>query len=111
VAIEEKDGAECLIPLAPPATAQRPRNIASGRAGVGGGCYLLVCGKINNVFLDFGHTHFRRMPFLMIQDIALAPIDIGLFGAVGIMLGADRIAKLVEQFFIFIRRGWTSRRK
>jgi hypothetical protein len=89
MAIEEKDSAQGLI--------------------LRGGCYLLVCRQIGDVCLDFRHTHFGRMPFFMIKDIAFAPIDIGLFGAVGIMLGTNGIAKLIEQLFIFIeggRAGW-----
>jgi hypothetical protein len=74
MAIEEKDGAQCLV--------------------LGRGRYLLVGGKIRNVFLDFWRAHLHGMSFLMKQDEALDPCQICFFGTVGIVFQAY----LVEEF-------------
>ena len=42
--------------------------------------------------------HLCGMAFLMEQDEAFDPLNVGLFGAVGIVPAADSIGNLVEQF-------------
>jgi hypothetical protein len=45
---------------------------------------------------DLCATHFSRMAFVMKQDISFCPVNIGFFGAVGVMLQTDCITNLVE---------------
>jgi hypothetical protein len=33
------------------------------------------------------------------EDVAFAPIEVDLLGAVGVVLGADGVAKLIGKFF------------
>jgi len=35
----------------------------------------------------------------MVEDVALTPVNVGLFGAIGIMFSTNSVAELVEQFF------------
>jgi hypothetical protein len=60
---------------------------------------------MGDVGLDFGDTHFFGMAFVVVEDVAAAPFDVGLFGAVGVMFGADGVAELFEEFFLFWRGG------
>jgi hypothetical protein len=48
---------------------------------------------------------FSGAALVMKQDKPFSPVTIGFFGAVGIMLQPDGIAKLVEKFF-GLWRGW-----
>ena len=48
-------------------------------------------------------THFFGVAFVVVEDVAATPFDVGLFGAVGVMLGADGVAELFEEFFLFGR--------
>jgi len=47
--------------------------------------------------LDFWDTHILGIPFVVEQDVALDPCDIGLFGADGIVLDAYDITNLIKQ--------------
>ena len=42
------------------------------------------------------------MAFVMIENIAFAPVDIGLFGAIRVMFGSQGIAELVKELFPFL---------
>ena len=48
--------------------------------------------------LDFRDAHFTRMLFIVEQDIALDPGDVGLFGANGVVFEPDGLSDLVEEF-------------
>ncbi len=48
---------------------------------------------------DFGGTHLGRVPDVVEKDIAFDPVDVGLFGADGVMFEADGITHPIEQFF------------
>jgi hypothetical protein len=48
--------------------------------------------------LHLGAAHVLRMALGVEQDEARDPIHIGLLGAVGIVLEAQRVANLIEQF-------------
>ena len=49
--------------------------------------------------IELPRTHLQRMPFVVIEDKALGPVDVGLLGAVGIVLEPNCIAHLIEQLF------------
>ena len=89
-AVKKKNGTEGLISLAPPA-----------RAGVGGGGNFALGGKVGDEGFDFGVAHVFGVAFAMKKDVPFGPIDIGVFGAVGVVLGLKGFAHLVEEFFIF----------
>lgn len=84
VAVEKEDGAEGLI--------------------LGGGGDIGFGGEVGDVGLNFGDAHFFGMAFVVVEDVAATPFDVGLFGAVGVMLGANGVAELFEEFFP-LRRG------
>ena len=46
---------------------------------------------------DFGSAYLFRVPLIVEEDEAFNPVDIGFFGAEGVMLAADGIAHLVEE--------------
>jgi len=48
---------------------------------------------------DFLFGHFSRMPFAMVDDEALDPVDVSLLGANTIMFASDDVPHLVEQFW------------
>lgn len=79
VAVEEEDGAEGLI--------------------LGGCGDVPLGGEVCDEGLNFRDSHFGGMALIMMEDVALAPIEVGLFGTVGVVLGTDGVAKLVEEFF------------
>jgi hypothetical protein len=56
-------------------------------------------------FLEFGYAQLARMALVMKKDVAFDPIDVTLLRPIGIMLGADGIPNLIEQFFLFRERG------
>ena len=51
--------------------------------------------------VDLGHTHFFWMAFVVIKDVLTNPFDVGFFGAGGILLEADEVAVLVQEFLPF----------
>jgi len=62
---------------------------------------MLVFRQMGEEGFDLSHTHFSRMAFCMIKNITPDPVKVGLLSAVGIMLQANGISKLVEKFFGF----------
>jgi hypothetical protein len=56
---------------------------------------VLVDGQVGEEGLHFGSPHLGRVAFVVEQDAARDPADIGLFSAVGIVLQAQGIAHLV----------------
>jgi len=50
--------------------------------------------------LDLGCAHLCGVAFVVKEDVAASPVEIGLFGAVGVVFGADGIAHAVEEFFV-----------
>lgn len=49
-------------------------------------------------------VHFARVAFAVEEDVAFDPVFVGLFGAVGVVFGAQGVADLVHEFFGFW--GW-----
>jgi len=90
-AVEEEDGGEGLI--------------------LGGGRDAAVVGEVEEEGLDFGCAHFERMALVVEENVAAHPVEVGLFGTVGVMFGTQEFAGLVEEFFghracLSVRRGY-----
>ncbi len=79
VAVEEEDGAESLI--------------------LGGSGDASFLGEVGKESLDFWCAHFAGVTFVMEEDEAFDPVDVGFFGAIGIVFEAQGFADLVKQFF------------
>jgi hypothetical protein len=58
-----------------------------------------------HVGLCFRRAHFNGMAFVVEKDERRDPIHVGLFGAVGIVFGADGVAHLIEKFLPLRRDG------
>jgi len=84
VAIEEKDGSQCLI--------------------LGGGGNFFDRCEVGEELVDFGRAHFFGVAFVMEEDVFLCPVDVGVASARGIVFEVDGLA-LVEEFFLFPWRG------
>ena len=69
------------------------------RLVLGGGRYTALGGEIGYVRLDFRRAHFFGVAFVVEEDEAFDPVHVGLLGAIGVVLGADGFAHLVEEFF------------
>jgi hypothetical protein len=82
MAVQEEDGAQCLV--------------------LSGSCHIPVGGKMDDECLNFGKPHLSGMALVVIDNVAFAPVHIGLLGAVRVMFGPQRIAELVEEFFPFL---------
>jgi hypothetical protein len=81
VAIEEEEGTEGLV--------------------LGGGGDVFFDGEVGEEGFDFGDAHVSGVPFVMEEDVAAYPLDVGLFGLVGVVFKSEGVADLVEEFF-----GW-----
>lgn len=77
--IEEEDGAESLV---------------GSRDGD-----LALSGKMGNEGADLGFSHVFGMALAVEEDVALDPVLVGLFGAVGVMFGAQGVADLIHELF------------
>ena len=51
---------------------------------------------------DFLLCHFGRMPFVVVNNEALDPIEVSVLSANAVMLSPDDVAYLLEQFW-FVR--------
>jgi hypothetical protein len=47
---------------------------------------------------NFFFGHFSRMPFAVVNDETLDPVDVSLLGADGVMLAPGDVSHLLEQF-------------
>lgn len=75
-AVEEKKGAEGLV--------------------LGGGGDVVIDGEVGEEGFDLGSAHIGRMFFAVKKDEAFDPVDVGLFGAVGIVFEAEPVPHLIE---------------
>lgn len=71
VAVEKEDGGECLV--------------------LGGGGDVFFDGEVGDEGLDFFGSHVFGVAFVVEEDVAFDPFAVGLFGAVGVMLGAEGV--------------------
>jgi hypothetical protein len=78
VAVEEEDGAEGLI--------------------LGGGGDVLFDGKVGDECLDLGGAQVFGVAFAVEEDVAFDPVFVGLFGAEGVVFGADGVGDLIHEF-------------
>ncbi len=65
---------------------------------------MALIDKVEEEGPDFRGTHLSRMTLVVEKDEAARPIHVGFFGAVGVMLEAQDIPQLVEEF-LFGRGG------
>ena len=52
--------------------------------------HLIAHGQVGQVFLQLAAAHFRGMPFVMKEDVALDPLHVTFFGAQGIVPDAQQ---------------------
>ena len=76
-----------------------------------GGGEFTFDGKVGDECLNFFNAHVFGMAFFVEEDVAANPVHVGLFGALGVVLDADGVADLFEEFssfWGFLRRcgGW-----
>jgi hypothetical protein len=67
--------------------------LISGRGGD-----VLFDSQMGDEGLDLIGAHVFGVAFIMKEDVAFDPVLAGLFGAVGVVFGADGVAHLIEQF-------------
>jgi hypothetical protein len=60
---------------------------------------FLFDGELCEEGLYFWLTHFFGVAFVVEENIAVHPVEVSLFGAVGVVLGARDAASLIEKFF------------
>ncbi len=65
---------------------------------LGGSSHVEIAREVSEKFRDFLLCHFRRMPFVVVNNEPLNPIDVSLLGANAIMLASNDVADQVEQF-------------
>ncbi len=78
-AVEEEDGTEGLV--------------------LGQGGDVSFAGQVGEEGSDFRGVHFGGVAFVVEEDEAAHPVDVGFFGAVGVVFDAQGVAELVEEFF------------
>jgi len=79
VAVEEEDGGEGLILC---------------RGGD-----VFFNGEVGDECLDLWHAHVFGVAFAVVEDVAFDPVFVGLFGAVGVVFGADGSGDEVHEFW------------
>lgn len=84
IAVEKKNGTEGLILC------------GCGDVSLG--------GKVGDEGLNFGGTHFGRVSLVVVEDVAPAPVKVGLFCTIGVVFGTNGVAELIEKFFGFVGR-------
>ena len=62
-------------------------------------------GQVGEEGSDFGDTHLLGVAFVVEEDEAFDPANVCLFGADGVMLAADGITHLIEEFLGAFLRG------
>jgi hypothetical protein len=53
---------------------------------------------------NFWNPYVFRVAFVMKQDVTTNPLNVSFFRAVGVVLKANGLAHLIEQFFRRLRR-------
>jgi hypothetical protein len=77
-AVEEEEGGEGLV--------------------LGGGGDVAIDGKVGEESGDFGRAQVFGVLLVVEKDVTFGPVNVGVFGAAGIMFDADGGAELVEEF-------------
>jgi len=65
----------------------------------GDAAHAVKDGELCEEGLDFWVSHFFRMAFVVEEKVAVHPVEVSLFGAVGVVLGAQDVMSLIEKFF------------
>lgn len=81
VTVEKEDGADGLV--------------------LGGGGGFAIDDEVGDELVDLCDAHFFGVAFVVVEDVLADPVDVGFFGAGGVLFEANEIAVLVEQFFPF----------
>jgi hypothetical protein len=84
LAVEKEQGAEGLV--------------------LGGGGNMLHGGEVDEKAADLIRPHVGGVALVVEEDVALDPVNVGLFGVLGVVFDAQLIADLVEEFPA--GRGW-----
>lgn len=71
-----------------------------------GGGHVALHGQVGEKGLDpstgsgqrLGRAHVLGVTLVVKKDVAFDPVDVGLFGADGVVLEADDVAHLIKQF-------------
>jgi hypothetical protein len=93
----------CPTPAIPP---QAPGCSAIPKSRRDSGTVSVGFGESDEC-LYFGRTHLGRMAFVVKEDKTGSPVHVSLFGAVGIVPGAYRVAHLIEELLSLWRdRRW-----
>jgi len=73
---------------------------------LGGRGNVVIGGKMSQERLYFGGAHFGRMAFMVKEDKALYPTEVGFFCTKGIVIEAGAFAGQIEQLFGRWCRHW-----
>jgi len=65
----------------------------------GDAAHAIEAGELCEEGLDFWVSHFFGVAFVVEDKVAFDPIEVSLFGAVGVVLGAQDVTSLIEKFF------------
>ena len=68
---------------------------------LGRGRHVPIYGQVREKLLDLGGAHLARVAFVVKEDEAPDPTDVGLFGAGRVVLDSDGLTDAVEQFLLF----------
>ena len=79
VAIQEEDGADCLV--------------------LGGGGNMPFDYEMGDELVDLVDAHFFGVAFVVVEDVFSDPLDVGFAGARGVLFELDGVVVLVEEFF------------
>jgi hypothetical protein len=66
-----------------------------------GGGNLFLGGKVAEELFDFGRVHVFGVAQVVEADVTFVPMDISLFGAIGVSAQADGVADAVGEFFLW----------
>lgn len=81
VAVQEQEGGESLV--------------------LSGGGNLFLRGKVDEELFDFGGAHGGGVTEFVEAGVTFVPVDISLFGAIGVSAQADSFADAVGEFFLW----------
>jgi len=73
------------------------------RLVLGGGGHLPDDGQVGKEIPEFACAYIFRVAFVVEQDEVANPVDVGLFGAAGVVFEAQGVANLVEESWRAIR--------
>ena len=62
-----------------------------------GGGYIPLFGQVTEEAFDLGGAQTTRMAFVIENDEASYPFDIGLLGAIAVVAEVDRVTDLVQE--------------